>query len=116
MKAHRRRGKCIIVLIISQAGGGFAGCYTSPKKANSAGTNFNEGGGGVYAMEWTSVAIRIWFFPRGHIPPTVLSSHPDPSKFGVPDANFEGGCDIDKYFRNGTLIVSYIIASSQELS
>ncbi|KAF2171309.1 glycoside hydrolase family 16 protein [Zasmidium cellare ATCC 36951] len=86
------------------AGGGFAGCYTSPKKANSAGTNFNEGGGGVYAMEWTSVAIRIWFFPRGHIPPTVLSSHPDPSKFGVPDANFEGGCDIDKYFRNGTLI------------
>lgn len=48
---------------------GVAGCYVSPGKPNSAGTDFNNIGGGVYAMEWTSVAIRIWFFPRGHIPP-----------------------------------------------
>lgn len=47
---------------------GVAGCYVTPNKLDSAGTNFNDIGGGVYAMDWTSVAIRIWYFPRGAIP------------------------------------------------
>lgn len=32
------------------------------------GEGFNQGGGGVYAMEWTSDGISVWFFPRRHIP------------------------------------------------
>lgn len=60
-------------------------------------------------MEWTSTAVRIWFWTRGQVPATVTSTNPDPSKFGVPDANFEGGCDIDSYFYNGTLIVGHSI-------
>lgn len=84
--------------------GGFLGCSTSPNKSNTAGTDFNAAGGGVYAMEWSSTAIRVWNFPRGNIPPAVTSPNPDPTKFGIPDANFEGDCDIDTYFRNGTMI------------
>lgn len=84
---------------------GFAGCYSSPTKPNNAGTDFNADGGGVYAMEWTSAAIKIWFFPREQIPASLKGPiPPDPTTFGTPDANFAGGCDIDKFFFNHSLI------------
>lgn len=55
-------------------------------------------------MEWTSVAIRIWFFPRNAIPESITSGTPDVAAFGLPTANFQGSCDIDQYFYNHSLI------------
>ncbi|QSZ31492.1 hypothetical protein DSL72_001059 [Monilinia vaccinii-corymbosi] len=69
--------------------------------ANSYGTPFNNGGGGVYAMQWTSTFIRVWFFPRNLIPADITAGSPDPIQWGLPTANFEsadGGCDIDANF------------------
>ncbi|CAK4033977.1 glycoside hydrolase family 16 [Lecanosticta acicola] len=84
---------------------GVAGCYVAPNKSDSAGSSFNSIGGGVYAMEWTSVAIRIWFFPRLAIPANVRSPNPDPALWGLPDANFESSdCDIDSYFFNHSIL------------
>lgn len=85
-------------LTSAQKDNGVAGCYVAPSAANNAGTSFNSNGGGVYIMEWTSVAIRVWFFPRNSIPSSVTSGQPDPATFGLPDANFEGNCNIDKHF------------------
>jgi hypothetical protein len=70
----------------------------------------------VYAMEWTSAAVRIWFFPPDGIPASLTSaasysptySHPNTSAFGIPSASFAGPCSDslgDKFF-NHTIILN----------
>ena len=83
---------------------GASGCDVNAVQPNTYGAGFNANGGGVYAMEWTSEAIKMWFFPRGHIPPTITSKNPDTSLFGLPNANFQGACDIDKRLKNHRFI------------
>ncbi|KAL1634378.1 hypothetical protein SLS56_002388 [Neofusicoccum ribis] len=58
----------------------------------------------VYAMEWTSQWIRVWFFSRSNIPSSISAGSPDISEFGMPTANFQGGCDIDQHFKDHTII------------
>lgn len=41
-----------------------AGCGIESSSPSSFGTSLNAAGGGVYAMQWTSKLIKIWFFPR----------------------------------------------------
>ncbi|KAH8811184.1 glycoside hydrolase family 16 protein [Xylogone sp. PMI_703] len=72
----------------------------------SYGTSFNNNGGGVYAMEWTSSLINIYFFPRNAIPADITAGNPNPSSWGLPTANFEsryGNCDIDANFPPQTI-------------
>ncbi|KAF1992129.1 glycoside hydrolase family 16 protein [Aulographum hederae CBS 113979] len=81
------------------------GCGTTSPTNTSYGAGFNAIGGGVYAMEWTSFYIRIWFFPRGAIPLSITSGIPNPATdFGLPNADFRGNCNIDDKFKNHTII------------
>ena len=78
--------------------------------SGSYGTPFNANGGGVYAMEWTSSLIQIWFFPRSKIPADITSGNPNPSNWGLPTANFNsqyGNCDIDANFPAQTIVSLY---------
>ncbi|GKZ70348.1 hypothetical protein AnigIFM50267_005986 [Aspergillus niger] len=75
-----------------------AGCGITDPDATSYGTAFNANGGGVFATEWTSDAISIWFFERGSIPDDIDSGNPDPDSWGSPVARFQGDCDIDSHF------------------
>ncbi|KAL1980751.1 hypothetical protein VTN96DRAFT_3558 [Rasamsonia emersonii] len=75
-----------------------AGCGIDSTSSQSYGDGFNAIGGGVYATEWTSDYIKIWFFPRGSIPSDITSGSPDPSGWGTPAAAFQGNCDIDSHF------------------
>ncbi|KAF2228645.1 glycoside hydrolase family 16 protein, partial [Viridothelium virens] len=59
---------------------------------NNYGTGFNANQGGVYAMEWTSSAIKTWFFARRSIPSSITAGYPDVSQFGLPMAAFAGSC------------------------
>jgi hypothetical protein len=73
----------------------------------SYGSSFNAQGGGVFAMEWTSTFIRIYFFSRNAIPADIIAGKPDPSKWGIPAADFDsqyGGCDIDANFPPQTIV------------
>ncbi|KAI7578155.1 putative endo-1,3(4)-beta-glucanase, partial [Hortaea werneckii] len=83
-------------------GDGYTGCGSSVNKANNIGTGFNTAGGGVYALEWLSTGMNIWFFSRNDIPESILAADgtygPDPSTFGVPDGSFQGSCDFDSHF------------------
>jgi hypothetical protein len=82
-----------------------SGCGITASTTSSYGSAFNSGGGGVYAIEWTSQYIRIWFFPASAgIPANVLSANPDPTTWPVPQANFEGKCDIDSHFADHSII------------
>ncbi|KMU90939.1 mixed-linked glucanase [Coccidioides immitis H538.4] len=80
------------------------GCLFTSSQGNSYGTNFNNRNGGVYAMEWTSDEITVWFFPRGNIPDDVNSQNPDPSKWGKPSARFSGDCDLDRFVQDQRII------------
>ncbi|KAF4634225.1 hypothetical protein G7Y89_g3895 [Cudoniella acicularis] len=74
--------------------------------AGSYGAPFNQNGGGVYALEWTSSVMKIFFFPRNAIPADITSGNPDPSTWGLPTANFDsqyGNCDIDAAFPPQTI-------------
>ncbi|KAF2836328.1 glycoside hydrolase family 16 protein [Patellaria atrata CBS 101060] len=80
-----------------------AGCSIADPDSRSY-RDFNANGGGVFATEWTSDAITLWFFPRGSIPNDIYTGNPIPATWGTPTARFRGGCNIPSYFRNHNLI------------
>ncbi|CAJ2501669.1 Uu.00g045220.m01.CDS01 [Anthostomella pinea] len=87
-------------------GSGTTGCGAPTGNLQTFGTGFNEIGGGIYALEWTSQAIKIFFFPRtGPIPTDIASDTPDPTTWGAPAAQFSGsGCNIDEHFMNHQIV------------
>ncbi|KAF2117723.1 putative endo-1,3(4)-beta-glucanase [Lophiotrema nucula] len=83
-----------------------AGCGIESSSGTSFGTPFNSAGGGVYAMEWTSSAIRMWYWPRASVPADLSSPSPNPANWGNPQANFAGGsCDYNNHFIDHRIIV-----------
>lgn len=80
------------------------GCKIVSNDTTSYGQGFNENDGGVYATEWSSELISIWFFPRHFVPDDLSAGHPDPTSWGKPSARFEGGCEVDNHFKNHSLI------------
>ena len=86
-----------------------AGCQIDGRdNPVSFGAEFNSVQGGVYALEWTSQAITIWFFARNQIPSDLLATNttsttPNPSQWPTPVARF-AGCDIDVHFQNMSII------------
>ncbi|KAF9735704.1 hypothetical protein PMIN06_006766 [Paraphaeosphaeria minitans] len=82
-----------------------AGCSIKSKDNKSYGAGLNDNGGGVYATEWTSDAISIWFFPRDSVPEGVTGDNPDPSTWGTPSAKWvQESCDIDGIFKDLNII------------
>ncbi|KAJ5157008.1 uncharacterized protein N7482_008108 [Penicillium canariense] len=77
-----------------------AGCAIIGSSDQSYGDGFNKAGGGVYATEWTSSGISVWYFANASIPSDITSGNPDPSGWGTPSAAFTGSCDIDSHFKN----------------
>lgn len=85
---------------------GNQGCGVQQGGPASFGDGFNAANGGVYAMEWTSTAINIWFFGRNNIPAGATGANPDPSTWGSALASFQGGsgCNIDDHFKNNNIV------------
>jgi len=78
-----------------------AGCAIADTSNLTFGNNFNINGGGAYATEWTSSAIKIWFFPRGKFPSDIASASPSPSEnWGPPTSVFSGDFNMDDHFKN----------------
>ncbi|KKZ60180.1 endo-1,3(4)-beta-glucanase [[Emmonsia] crescens] len=82
---------------------GNQGCLFRAPSSTSYGTAFNNAGGGVYATEWTSDSISVWFFPRYQIPSDITSEHPNPSAWPRPIAHFTG-CEFDRFFQKQRII------------
>lgn len=83
-----------------------AGCGQSTSDNQNYGDGFNAIRGGVYATEWTSEYIAVWFFPRSSIPADITAGLPNPGSWGSPLAKFAGvnGCSIDDYFNNNQIV------------
>lgn len=86
---------------------GNAGCGVQGPQ-DTYGQALNANGGGVYAMEWRSEGIRMWFFPRSNIPSDITEGvSPDPSSWGTALADFPNtNCDIGSHFRNQSIIAN----------
>ncbi|KAF5553774.1 endo-1 3(4)-beta-glucanase [Fusarium phyllophilum] len=86
--------------------GASAGCGQNTSDNQNYGDGFNDIGGGVYATEWTSDHIAVWFFHRGRIPQDIESGNPTPSSWGPPAAKFNGGqgCNIDDHFKENNIV------------
>lgn len=82
------------------------GCKIVANQSNAYGSVFNNEGGGIYAVEWTSTAIKVWFLRRRPIPSDIAYGRPTPATWGPPLASFSGACDIDSYIQNQTLIIN----------
>ncbi|KAJ5179177.1 hypothetical protein N7492_002387 [Penicillium capsulatum] len=69
------------------------------------GSGFNDNQGGIYATEWTSESINVWFFPRHTEPQDIHGDSPNPSVWKQqPTAKFAGNCNIDSHFRNHNIV------------
>ena len=82
---------------------GYNGCSVRSTVGTSYGTPFNAAGGGVYAIQWNSTVIKIWYFVRSQIPVDIIQQIPNPDNWGESQANF-GGCAFDQYFNNMQLV------------
>ncbi|GAB1199634.1 hypothetical protein APSETT444_008991 [Aspergillus pseudonomiae] len=83
---------------------GTVGCVVEGKTGTS-GTPFNEKKGGVYAMEWTSSFVKIWYFARSEIPKSITEGNPDTTAFGAPMAHLQGTCDFGARFKSQKFIL-----------
>lgn len=85
---------------------GNSGCSASTTAPNAYGDSFNANGGGVWAMQWETSGIYVWFFPRGSIPADITAQAPVTSNWGPPVVAFNGGggCNIDSFFANQQII------------
>lgn len=91
--------------VAAEGQGKNVGCSIRHPSKQSYGAGLNRNGGGVYATQWDSDAISIYFFPRGSIPADVLGDSPNPSAWGKPAAKFAGACDIDKMFSEQKIVI-----------
>ncbi|KAL9089823.1 MAG: hypothetical protein Q9165_005617 [Trypethelium subeluteriae] len=85
-----------------------AGCGIQGAPA-TYGQEFNDNGGGIYAMELRAQGIRIWFFPRSSIPSDITSnsSTPNPSTWGTALADFpQTNCNINQHFGNLSIVAN----------
>ena len=62
----------------------------------------------VYAMEWRTAGIRVWFFPRSNVPSDITAgTSPDPSSWGTALADFPStDCNINNHFRNQSIVAN----------
>lgn len=102
MTMHTSQG-CTLV---NQDCQGNQGCAATGGGSSSYGTGLNSAGGGIFATEWTSDSINIWFFSHGSAPGDISGPNPNPSGWGNPTSSFVGGsgCDIDSHFMNNNIV------------
>ncbi|GJJ07793.1 hypothetical protein Clacol_001998 [Clathrus columnatus] len=82
-----------------------SGCGIMSTQANSFGLGFNQNGGGVLAMMWDTMGIRVWSFLNGSVPDDLTQMNPTPSKWPIPDAYWSAAtCPVDKYFANMMMV------------
>jgi len=95
----------------SAADNGNQGCGVSGDSPASFGPQFNQAGGGWYAMERTSSTITVWFWGRNdpNVPSEVSQpgSALTPANWGTPTATFVSDqCNIGSDFGPNNIIIN----------
>jgi hypothetical protein len=83
-----------------------SGCTTTDNYHGqniSYGSNFNEGFGGVFATQWDSDGVNIWFWAMADIPGNLWGPTADPNTWGKPVASLTGS-SVDGLLLNGKIV------------
>ena len=81
-----------------------SGCQVEDSSLGFRGPSFGQHGGGVYAVDWTTEAVRVWSFSRDQIPPDITSGNPQPESWGKPVFMLKGICVTADNFRDQRLV------------
>lgn len=88
------------------------GCIVEVPGA-SYGQSFSQAGGGVYALNWNTTGMFIWFFPRGSVPADLPTDTPNPDGWGLPTAAYPtSSCDSSQFVKPQTLILDITICGN----
>ncbi|KAH9931633.1 concanavalin A-like lectin/glucanase domain-containing protein [Epithele typhae] len=85
-----------------------SGCIIEESQSSSYGEAFANAGGGVWATEYSTDGIKIWFWSRDNVPTTISAagSSIDTSSWGTPSANWPASsCNVSEYFSGQQLIL-----------
>ncbi|KAF7291851.1 hypothetical protein MIND_01210300 [Mycena indigotica] len=81
-------------------------CGFSDNSAATFGPGFNAAGGGVFALQFDTDGIKMWFFQAGSVPGDITSQAPAPSSWGAPKmAISPSTCDPTKFFHDLMMVV-----------
>ncbi|TFK76719.1 hypothetical protein BDN72DRAFT_5594 [Pluteus cervinus] len=84
---------------------GNQGCGVRASTSNTFGAGFNSNGGGVYAMQWDTTGVSVYFFPSNSIPADIQANVPHPETWGNPQAKWPAStCDPFKFFQSHSVI------------
>ncbi|GJE99867.1 glycoside hydrolase family 16 protein [Phanerochaete sordida] len=84
------------------------GCVVEENTPNSYGKAFADNGGGVWAAQYDSTGIFIWFWPRNKLPANLQtpSDTLDISSWGTPSAAYASPtCNITEFFGGQQMII-----------
>jgi hypothetical protein len=82
-----------------------AGCGGYTLANGTYGNGLNNLGGGIYAVDWTAEAIRVYQFARSEIPSDILAGAPNPALWGEPAFDFSGsGANIPAHFNSHQIV------------
>ncbi|KAI9058710.1 glycoside hydrolase family 16 protein [Trametes sanguinea] len=92
-----------------------AGCTVAEKQSNSFGESFASAGGGVWAAQFDSSGIFIWFWTRDSVPSSVTNAGDsiDPSSWGTPSAAYpSSSCNISEFFTPQQLVLDITLCGN----
>ncbi|KAI0772440.1 concanavalin A-like lectin/glucanase domain-containing protein [Trametes elegans] len=84
------------------------GCTVDETQPNSFGQGFNSNGGGVWAAQFDTSGIFVWFWGRGNIPADVSSNGNtvDVATWGTPSAAWPASsCNVSEFFTPQQLVI-----------
>ncbi|KAF7323747.1 hypothetical protein MKEN_00595700 [Mycena kentingensis (nom. inval.)] len=88
-------------------------CGFTDETDTTFGPGFNKAGGGVFAMQFDTSAIQMWFFQAGSVPSDISSFAPEPSSWGTPKFKVGGSsCSTKDNFKDLMLIIDTNLAGS----
>ncbi|KAJ6469495.1 glycoside hydrolase family 16 protein [Mycena sanguinolenta] len=90
-----------------------AGCGFSDKEATTFGPGFNKAGGGVFALQFDTTGINMWFFQTGSVPSDITALAPNPSTWGTPRMSVPtSSCSPTTYFSDLMMVVDTNLGGS----
>jgi hypothetical protein len=83
-----------------------AGCGFTDQQTSTFGPGFNSAGGGVFALQFDTTGIKMWFFQSGSVPGDISSLAPNPSSWGSPRMSVPtSNCSPTTYFNDLMMVV-----------
>jgi hypothetical protein len=83
---------------------GDLGCGANTVRSEAWGSAFNKAGGGVYAMMWTTSAIKVWHWKHNEVPKDAKGNSPNPNGWSTPVASWSGADFGPSTFNNMNIV------------